>query len=305
MAKKPIKKEVLPWLDDGLNVDALRYFLAAVELGSFQAAAHRLHVTPQAVGKAIRGLEQRLGPLILRDRRLRGLTPTGRALATQAQGLVSALSELASKVKVDKSKPSGPVVVGGNSSVAQYVMPPVCALLLQRYPRVQPHILALDPSILEARLLAGELDFTVTAIPPSHAGLKGSPGPKTPSVIVASSQDSGHWSDFQYVIPSTPEGIGKAIDGWPARGYPRRIAAETNQLEVAIRFAEAGVGAAVVPLVSVIDRLQRGSLYRVADTPLPILHQMWVTWRDGDRPSAAATALAEELAGWQTPDHGF
>ncbi len=84
--------ESSPWLESGLNVDALRYFLAAIELGSFQAAAERLHVTPQAVGKAIAALEARLGPLVVRDRRLRGLTPTGRALAAEARGLVAALS---------------------------------------------------------------------------------------------------------------------------------------------------------------------------------------------------------------------
>jgi DNA-binding transcriptional LysR family regulator len=299
--------ESSPWLESGLNIDALRYFLAAIELGSFQAAAERLHVTPQAVGKAIAALEARLGPLLIRDRRLRGLTPTGRALAAEARGLVAALSDLPSCVApIGSPTPAGPVAVAGPSSVAQYVLPPVVAALRAKHPRVKPQVFALDTGRVERSLLDGELDLGVLASAPTREGLEAAPGPEARAVIVAAGgTPPGDWSDFEYVVPRALDASGRAIDGWPPRGFPRRLAAETNQLEVAIRLAEAGVGASVVPLVAVRDRLAAGTLVVVARPPVAIAARLWVTWRAGDRRSAAAIALAEALAAWQAPDAGF
>ncbi|MGE0493076.1 MAG: LysR family transcriptional regulator [Vulcanimicrobiota bacterium] len=289
-----------------LSIDGLRYFLASIEFGSFQAAAEYLHVSPQAVGKAIANLEGQLGPLIVRDRRLRGLTPAGSALASEAKNLLAALDELAERVAPpDRSRPAGPVAVGGTNSVCQYILPAVCARLLADHPRVRPQLLAMEPDAMERRLLAGELDFGVVATPPTRAGLEAEPGPDAPSVIVAAGCEPGHWRDFGYIVPRVPEGSGEAIDGWPTRGYPRRIVAETNQLEVAIRLAEAGLGATVIPLVCVLDRLAAGSLAIVASPPVAIVHRLWVTWPTGQRRSPAALALADELAAWQLADHGF
>lgn len=300
------KTELSPWLRAGLNVDSLRYFLASIELGSFQAAAECLHVTPQAVGKAIARLEAELGPLIIRDRRLRGLTPTGRALTQEAGRIVAELSDLAQRVAPpSRSRPSGPVAVGATSSVTQYVLPPVCARVLRAYPKIRPHLLALDPPDIEAGVLSGQLDFGVMALPPSRPGLEALPGPETPSVIVAAEGPEGEWSDYQYVVPRLPVGTRDSLDGWPVRGYRRKVVAETNQLDVALRLAETGVGATVVPVVAVLERLRSGSLKVVAQPPVPIVHRLWVSWRAGAERSAAARALADELAAWQIPDQGF
>ena len=289
-----------PWLDFDINVDSLRYFLAAVELGSFQAAADYLHVTPQAVGKAIARLEDRLGSLIKRDKRLRGLTPRGRVLVTEATKIVSSLAELASKVAPSKKQgPAGPVAVGATASVAQYIMPGVCAQVKERFPKVQPHILALAFPEMEEQLLAGRLDFGVSAVAPNRPGLEGEAGPNIASVIVAADGEPGEWSDFEYIVPRLPVGANRPIDGWPARGYPRRISAETNQLEVALRLAEAGMGATVTPLVAVHERLEVGTLKIVARPPVEILHQLWISWRAGVERTSAAVVLAEALQDWQ------
>ncbi|WP_066900376.1 LysR family transcriptional regulator ArgP [Mycolicibacterium houstonense] len=43
----------------------LAAFAAVVELGSFDAAAHRLHVTPSAISQRIKALEQRVGQVLV------------------------------------------------------------------------------------------------------------------------------------------------------------------------------------------------------------------------------------------------
>lgn len=48
-----------------LGADQLAAFAAVVELGSFDAAAARLHITPSAVSQRIKALEQRVGQVLV------------------------------------------------------------------------------------------------------------------------------------------------------------------------------------------------------------------------------------------------
>ena len=48
-----------------LDVQQLAAFAAVIELGSFDAAAERLHVTPSAVSQRIKALEQRVGQVLV------------------------------------------------------------------------------------------------------------------------------------------------------------------------------------------------------------------------------------------------
>jgi LysR family transcriptional regulator (chromosome initiation inhibitor) len=48
-----------------LDGQQLAAFAAVIELGSFDAAAERLHVTPSAVSQRIKGLEQRVGQVLV------------------------------------------------------------------------------------------------------------------------------------------------------------------------------------------------------------------------------------------------
>jgi LysR family transcriptional regulator (chromosome initiation inhibitor) len=55
--------------ENWLDADQLAALAAVIELGSFEAAAERLHVTPSAVSQRIKALEQRVGQvLVVRER---------------------------------------------------------------------------------------------------------------------------------------------------------------------------------------------------------------------------------------------
>jgi DNA-binding transcriptional LysR family regulator len=63
-----------------MELRRLRYFVAAVEEGSLQRAAGRMHVAQPALSRRIRDLEDSLGCQLL-ERGVTGVTPTeaGRA----------------------------------------------------------------------------------------------------------------------------------------------------------------------------------------------------------------------------------
>ncbi|WP_408633171.1 LysR family transcriptional regulator ArgP [Mycobacterium hippophais] len=83
-----------------MNVDGqqLAAFAAVVELGSFDAAARRLHVTPSAVSQRIKALEQRVGQvLVVREKPCRptpSAVPLLRLAAQTAMLEAEALGEM-------------------------------------------------------------------------------------------------------------------------------------------------------------------------------------------------------------------
>src|SRR5436305_8155554 len=61
-----------------INPEWLRYFYVLCKIKSYSEAASLLNITPQALSKAITGIENQLGlHLILRSRNYKGLTQNG------------------------------------------------------------------------------------------------------------------------------------------------------------------------------------------------------------------------------------
>ena len=64
-----------------ISIDDLRAFLSVVKLGSFAAAADELFITPPALSRRIKKLENIVGePLFERTTHVVALTSTGQAL---------------------------------------------------------------------------------------------------------------------------------------------------------------------------------------------------------------------------------
>lgn len=77
------------------RLEMLRIFVAAAEAGSFREAAARLGISPQAVTRGVRDLEQLQGELLFhRNTRTMRITAYGEALASQARKSVQQLDAL-------------------------------------------------------------------------------------------------------------------------------------------------------------------------------------------------------------------
>jgi DNA-binding transcriptional LysR family regulator len=74
---------------DGISLDQLRTFIAAVEEGSFSAAARKLRRAQSAVSEMVSALEEQIGvPLFDRSGRYPRLTAAGTVLLADARGIV-------------------------------------------------------------------------------------------------------------------------------------------------------------------------------------------------------------------------
>src|ERR1700723_3682631 len=75
---------------DGVSLDQLRAFIAAVEEGSFSAGARRLHRAQSAVSELVSNLEAQLGVVLFdRSDRYPKLTPAGVQLIADARSVVT------------------------------------------------------------------------------------------------------------------------------------------------------------------------------------------------------------------------
>lgn len=86
---------------DGVSLDQLRAFIAAVDEGSFSAAGRKLYRVQSAVSGWISGLEAQLN-VVLFDRaaRLPKLTPEGELLLADARNVVSGVDAMKARAKL-------------------------------------------------------------------------------------------------------------------------------------------------------------------------------------------------------------
>lgn len=89
---------------DGVSLDQLRTFIAAVDEGSFSAAARKLNRVQSAVSGWVSGLEEQIGVVLFdRSGRFPRLTPEGVMLLADARNIVSGVDTLKARAKLMSS----------------------------------------------------------------------------------------------------------------------------------------------------------------------------------------------------------
>lgn len=121
------------------SLNGLRAFEAAARHGSFKAASDELSVTPAAVSRMVRLLEERLGfQLFVRHANGLALTPQGRALQPGLTAAFDAIAGLTQQVAEMRSKPLLTLGVGPSFAVRWLI--PRLADFHARHPQIEVRI---------------------------------------------------------------------------------------------------------------------------------------------------------------------
>lgn len=113
-------------------------FSRAASLGSFTAAANALSVSPSAISKSIRRLEQHLGiSLFTRSTRSLTLTQEGYELHIRAQRLLKDVEEIEQTALASRREPSGILKISAPITVGTHLLGPVLPNFRKLYPNVQ------------------------------------------------------------------------------------------------------------------------------------------------------------------------
>jgi DNA-binding transcriptional LysR family regulator len=145
-----------------MNTRQLRHFLAVLDLGSLSAAAAAVHLSPPALSRSLRALEDELR-VSLFDRLERRLRPTPYALAYQerARRIVFDEKEGARSLALMQSGDIGPLSFGMGSSIANVLMSPMMLELLAEAPSLRISAMVESSDALLGALSGEQLDFFV------------------------------------------------------------------------------------------------------------------------------------------------
>ena len=250
-----------------MNARQLQYAVLLSQVRNFSQVAEKLKITQPALSKQIRLLEEEVGVKLF-DRSTTPLTLTsaGEHFIREAQELLYKEDQLLRSMERFQSGEAGRIVIGISPFRSQYLVPELLRRFRARYPRVQVVVrevsgsdqlrkdaaegrfdfavvnLPVDDSVLEVVPL--EQDTLVLAVPNALAeGLPMCGEGRLPSISFS------QCSHLPFVVVGPNQEMRQLFDKLciSARFHPE-IAVEVVGLSTAWAMANAGVGAALLPL---------------------------------------------------------
>lgn len=144
----------------------LQYFLALTETEHFGRAAERCFVSQSAFSNAIRELESNLGAeLVDRTNRSVTITATGQEVAVQARLVLRDAEDLVEMARGPGEPLAGELRLGVIPTIAPFVLPTALPELRRRYPDLELLLTEDQTDRLHSRLMDGELDVLLLALP--------------------------------------------------------------------------------------------------------------------------------------------
>jgi DNA-binding transcriptional LysR family regulator len=144
----------------------LRYFLRAVETGSFSAAAIAEHVAQPSLSEQIRRLERAVGAqLFTRTSRGLLLTDVGRLIVPLAEQTLRCVDNLAATAREARTLSGGEVSFGTFSSAHRYLLAPLISEFRKLHPQVRVRIVGLNSSEVADAVRCGDLEAGLVQLP--------------------------------------------------------------------------------------------------------------------------------------------
>lgn len=164
----------------------LEYFAVVAAHGNVTRASEALELTPGALSKSLRRLEQALDARLVR-RTTKGieLTGVGQALLGQVQRLRTCMDDVVREAADLSRGIAGHLRIGAGPTVCEE-LPPVYAAMLRRGAGTTVSVTVGDNDSMVPMLRRGELDLVVNYMPPAdYEGLVHEPLHEDPWVVCA------------------------------------------------------------------------------------------------------------------------
>ena len=155
-----------------MTLQQLQYVLAAIEHGSFSAAAESLHLAQPSLSEQVRRLEAELG-VALFQRVGRGLvlTEAGRALRPHAEAALAAVDAARGAVGAIRELRGGLAAFGTFGTARTYLGTDLVEDFRRSHPDVRVRIVGQNSSDTVLAIRAGELEAGLVVLPIDDRGL--------------------------------------------------------------------------------------------------------------------------------------
>ena len=257
-----------------MEIRQLRSFIAIAELGTFTAAALRVHVTQAAISMQIRQLENELGArLFVRAPRRVMLTEAGEHLLHRARQILrdhdAALDELAELAGAER----GRLRIGSASAaVTTDILPKLLREVREQHAGAEITVLSGTSEALVQQILAGEVDAAFVSLPVEARGISTERLSEDQLVAIASPRHklAKQRTISAYTLAGEKLILGerggntrRLIDQFFAQaGVTLHVSMELSRQAAIRRMVEEDMGVGIVPLKSVVDEVERGRLVR-------------------------------------------
>jgi DNA-binding transcriptional LysR family regulator len=276
----------------------LQYVLAAIDRGSFSAAAEALHLAQPSLSEQVRRLEAELG-VALFQRAGRGLvlTEAGRALRPHAEAALASVERARESVGAIRELRGGLAAFGTFGTARTYLGTDLVEDFRVSHPDVRVRIVGQNSSDTAEAIRSGELEAGLVVLPIDDRGLVVRPAMRDEVLFVSTDPERLRRPMTIARLASAQLILSEA--SWGSEDPTRRQLSELAQregvaiepqidvedMEVALELAARGLGDTIAP---------RGMLRRLAPRRLgwvpfaePIYETFAFTWRRGAQLSPA------------------
>jgi DNA-binding transcriptional LysR family regulator len=280
----------------------LRYFFHVATTRSFAAGARLSCVTPPAMSKAIRKLEEELGvPLFERTTRKVKLTADGEVLLDRCRQILARVDAIPHELGEARGAVAGELRIGAMEVFSLELLPAALGHVVREHPRLVPLTYEMTPDMMERHVVDGSIDVGFTIGGSAAPGVSYETLGTSRGVVVCGRGhplhsrgrvDRADLDRHPFVVPrffARPHL--PSLDQFPEDIAPRRVGATIELLQMGVALAISGVYLGYFPEISVRRSLRDGSLRALRGLPRGVPFQLRVLSRAGARPRPAAAVL--------------
>ena len=156
-----------------IDLSELETFLAVVELGSFSAAAARMHISQPSITARVQRLEQRLhAKLLVRTTRKVEATKAGQRLFDAATQALRELRAVVQEFDVAADRGGHKVVVASTPMISASALPRIIHAFNERFPDVRVVLLDQQYDQVIESIESGAADLAVIAVDSDQSTLR-------------------------------------------------------------------------------------------------------------------------------------
>ena len=262
-----------------LNLDQLRTLVAIVDLGTFSAAAHALHLAQPTVSLHVSELESRLSTkLVLRGGRKVQPTPAGVVLVERARRLLREADEAVEAVQRHVQGRTGRVRLGTSTGVLVHLLPSVLEAMGETHPEIDVEVSIIGTNDGLKRMAAGTLDVALIAPPEAPGDLVVTRWRRDPMMAFlplswkAPQRLTPEWLNGKPLIfnDASSRLYKQTMEWFGAAGIVPRVRIELNYNDAMKSLVAAGYGAAILPVEGPLSAHTRRGIQAV-----PLKPAMW------------------------------
>ena len=294
------------------TLDQLRILKAIVDEGSFKKAADSLYVTQPAVSLQVQNLEKQLEIAIFdRGGRKAELTEGGKILLNYCEKILGQCQETCKALEDLNNLKGGSLVIGASQTTGTYLMPRMIGLFRQKYPEVSVQLQVHSTRRTGWNLANGEIDLAIIGgqLPPELTkSLEVIPYATDELALVLpvkhplarleelSKEDLYRLSFVTLDNQSTTRKVvDKLLSSYGIDIQRLRIEMELNSLESIKNAVQSGLGAAFLPVISIVRELSGGTIHKPKIADLEVKRELMLISNPNRYSSRAAEAFKEDI----------